>query len=403
MFDLSTIPDSFFENPFPYYKDLLEGPSVLPQADGSVIISKHALLSVVYKDVETFISDKKLAYGPKFGVGSALFEHHTTSLVFNDPPLHTRVRKIITAALNPRAIQRMQAGLEATVVSLLDELECKSTSTQQVDLIDDYASKIPIQIIGNLLAIPMEERGPLRDWSLAILGALEPNLTASQLDKGNEAVIGFKSYLKQLVSKRSKTPKDPETDVLTRLIQAQGAQELSETELLQNCIFILNAGHETTTNLIGNALYMLWSNPKQKELLMTRPNLIESAVEEVLRTQSPNQFGNRQTIKQLEIDGVRLEKGTNIHLCIGAANRDPDIFFEPDKFDIQRKNAKRHLGFAAGPHVCVGLTLARLEAKIAIEKFLHRFPNYTLSKGAEISQRIRFRGFLNLPTMLNPS
>ncbi|MGB0688047.1 MAG: cytochrome P450, partial [Paracoccaceae bacterium] len=238
MFDLSNIPDSFFENPFPYYKDLLEGPSVLPQADGSVIISKHALLSVVYKDVETFISDKKLAYGPKFGVGSALFEHHTTSLVFNDPPLHTRVRKIMTAALNPRAIQRMQAGLEATVVSLLDELEFKSTSAQQVDLIGDYASKIPIQIIGNLLAIPMEERGPLRDWSLAILGALEPNLTASQLDKGNAAVIGFKSYLKQLVSKRSKAPKDPETDVLTRLIQAQGAQELSETELLQNCIFI---------------------------------------------------------------------------------------------------------------------------------------------------------------------
>ena len=403
MFDLSNIPNNFFENPFPYYKDLLEGPSVLPQTDGSVIISKHALLSVVYKDVETFISDKKLAYGPKFGVGSALFEHHTTSLVFNDPPLHTRVRKIMTAALNPRAIQRMQAGLEATVVSLLDELEFKSTNTQQVDLIGDYASKIPIQIIGNLLAIPMEERGPLRDWSLAILGALEPNLTASQLDKGNAAVIGFKSYLKQLVSKRSKTPKDPETDVLTRLIQAQGAQELSETELLQNCIFILNAGHETTTNLIGNALYMLWNNPKQKELLMNRPDLIESAVEEVLRTQSPNQFGNRQTIKQVEIDGVRLDKDTNIHLCIGAANRDPDIFFEPDKFDIQRKNAKRHLGFAAGPHVCVGLTLARLEAKIAIEKFLHRFPNYALSRGAEISPRVRFRGFLELPTILHPS
>ena len=127
---------------------------MLPQADGSVIISKQALLSVVYKDVETFISDKKLAYGPKFGVGSALFEHHTTSLVFNDPPLHTRVRKIMTAALNPWAIQRMQAGLEAIVVSLLDELEFKSTSTQQVDLISDYASKIPIQIIGNLQAIP---------------------------------------------------------------------------------------------------------------------------------------------------------------------------------------------------------------------------------------------------------
>ncbi|XXK36145.1 cytochrome P450 [Rhodobacteraceae bacterium nBUS_22] len=403
MFDLSRIPDGFFENPYPFYKDLLEGPSVLPQNDGSVIVSKHALLNLIYKDVNTFVSDKKLAFGPKFGVGSALFEHHTTSLVFNDPPLHTRVRKIMTAALNPRAIQGMKEGLEATVIALLDELELKSAKTQEVDLIDDYASKIPIQIIGNLLAIPMEEREPLRDWSLAILGALEPNLTTSQLEKGNAAVCEFKNYLKGLVSRRKKAPKDLETDVLTRLIQAQDNQELSETELLQNCIFILNAGHETTTNLIGSALHMLWSNPKQKVLLVAHPNLIDTAVEEVLRTQSPNQFGNRQTSKQIELDGVLLDKDTLIHLCIGAANRDPDVFPKPDEFDIQRTNAKRHLGFSAGPHTCVGLTLARLEAKIALESFLRRFPNYTLFEGAEISPRIRFRGFLNLPATLDPT
>ena len=400
MFDLSKIPSRFFENPFPHYAHLLAGPSVLRQEDGSVIISKHGLLTRVYKEQRLFSSDKKLAYGAKFGTQSDLFEHHTTSLVFNDPPLHTRVRKIIAAALNPRAIQKMEAGLEKAVITLLDELETKSDSNMTVDLIADYASKIPIQIIGNLLGVPINERGPLRDWSMAILGALEPNLTKAQLDLGNVAIAEFKSYLKVLVAETKKTPKDPETDVLTRLILAQDKRELSETELLQNCIFLLNAGHETTTNLIGNTLYMLFSNPVQKLLLQNNSALIDSTLEEVLRLQSPNQFGNRETTQKVEIDGVMLEKNTNIHLCIGAANRDPDVFFNPCEFNIKRKNAKSHLAFAAGPHVCIGLTLARLEAKIAIRGFLNRFSNYTVLDSSKISPRLRFRGFLCLPAKL---
>ncbi len=399
-FDLSRIPADFFEDPFPYYASLLDGPPFMFQEDGSVLISRHALLSAVYKDVNGFSSDKKLSFGPKFGVDSRLYEHHTNSLVFNDPPLHTRVRKIITGALNPRAIRVMEPGLRRTISILLERMGKKNAQTGSVDIIEDFASQIPIQIIGDLLGIPFDERDPLRDWSLAILGALEPTVSEPQMEIGNEAVEEFQSYLRTLVEVRKKEKKDPETDVLTRLIVAQGAAELSETELLQNCIFILNAGHETTTNLIGNALFMLWRHPDQKVLLLDEPDLIDGAVEEVLRTQSPNQFGNRQTTKLIEIDGLVLKKDVNIHMCIGAANRDPDVFEKPNMFNIRRKNARNHLGFAAGPHVCVGLTLARLEAKIAVTEFLKRFGGYIIKDYSFISKRVRFRGFVSLPASL---
>ena len=400
MFDLSKVPPTFFDDPFPFYADLLNGPLALEQEDGSVLISKHALLASVYKDLESYSSDKKLSFGPKFGVNSLLFEHHTNSLVFNDPPLHTRVRKIMTRALNPRSIKLMEPGLRKTISRLLADISEKNIKNNEIDIIEDFASQIPIQIIGDLLGIPFQERAPLRDWSLAILGALEPVVNDKEMQIGNEAVAEFKSYLRTLVARRRREGRDPDTDVLTRLILAEDAEELSETELLQNCIFVLNAGHETTTNLIGNALYMLWRYPDERELLNENPNLIDNAVEEVLRMQSPNQFGNRQTTRPVELGGLKLGKDINIHMCIGAANRDPAIFKRSDVFDIRRKNARQHLAFAAGPHVCVGLTLARLEAKIAVSEFLQRFANYQIRPNAIISKRIRFRGYIRLPATL---
>ena len=225
-------------------------------------------------------------------------------------------------------------------------------------------------------------------------------MSVKRIQIGNEAVTEFKTYLRTLGGHRRTEARDPETDVLTRLIIAEDAENLSETELLQNCIFILNAGHETATNLIGNALFMLWRYQDEKKLLSENPDLIDNAVEEVLRMQSPNQFGNRQTTRSLELGGLKLDKDINIHMCIGAANRDPKIFERPDAFDIRRKNARQHLAFAAGPHVCVGLTLARLEAKIAVSEFLKRFADYQIRPNAVIAKRIRFRGYVRLPVRL---
>jgi cytochrome P450 len=393
MFDLAHPPAGFIENPFPHYDRLLAESPVTPQPDGSFLLCRHADLSAIYKDTTRFISDKKQAFAPKFGSGTPLYEHHTTSLVFNDPPLHTRVRRIMTSALTPKALARMEPGLIATVDRLLDEMP------EAPDLVEDFAATIPIQIIGNLLDIPMEERGPLRDWSLAILGALEPVLDEDQLARGHGAVKAFKAYLQELIARRKAQPGDPETDVLTRLINGDAEGSLTEIELIQNCIFILNAGHETTTNLIGSGLALLHDHPDQKERLQDDPALIDSAVEEMLRFRSPNQFGNRETTAEVDIGGYTVPAGRNLHLCIGAANRDPEVFEDPQRFDIARR-PNRHLAFAGGPHVCVGLTLARMEGRIAIQRFLARYPDYSLSDQRVGGGRIRFHGFQSLPARL---
>ncbi len=195
-------------------------------------------------------------------------------------------------------------------------------------------------------------------------------------------------------------PGDPERDVLTRLIQGeQDGERLSERELLHNIIFILNAGHETTTNLIGNGLHALLEWPEEKARLIARPELIRTAVEEFLRFESSNQLGNRMTTRAVAIGGVAMPAGTFITIGIGAANRDPAEFADPDRLDVARE-PNRHLAFGSGPHVCIGLNVARLEGRIAIERFLARFPGYRLAGEPVRGGRARFRGFLSIPVML---
>jgi hypothetical protein len=270
---------------------------------------------------------------------------------------------------------------------------------EQVDLIDDFAGAIPVDIIGNLLGIPLEERGALRAWSLAILGALEPSLSVQAAHRGNEAVRDMIGYLSGLVERRRAKPGDPETDVLTRLILGDGGEQLAAGDLLHNCVFLLNAGHETTTNLIGNGLFCLLNWPAEKHRLLMQPELIAPAVEEFLRFESSNQLGNRITTQEATVGGVSMRPGTLITLCIGAANRDPGHFREPNRLDITR-SPNRHLAFGSGAHQCVGMHLGKLEARIAISRFLKRFPRYALAGAPVRGGRARFRGFLHLPCRL---
>ncbi len=395
-FDPRALPPDFADNPFPTYRALLAHDPVHACPDGSYFLSRYDDLVAVYRDTKRFSSDKKKEFKPKFGA-SPLFEHHTTSLVFNDPPLHTRVRRLIVGALTPRVIARTQEGLIRRVDALLDAMADKGTA----DLIEDFAAAIPVEIIGNLLDVPHEDRGPLRGWSLAILGALEPVLSPEQLDRGNQAVTDFLVYLKDLVADRRRHPGDPATDLLTRLIEGEdGTEPLSETELLQNCIFILNAGHETTTNLIGNGLYALMEWPEERQRLIDNPALIDTAIEEFLRFESSNQLGNRLTTEEVTIGGVAIPAGTPITLCIGAANRDPAQFPDPDRLDISR-HPNKHLAFGGGAHTCAGLSLARLEGKIAIGRLLARFPRYALCGQPVRGGRVRFRGFVSVPVALS--
>jgi hypothetical protein len=391
-FDIEKLTPEFYAEPYPVYRALREHEPVKRMPNGSYFLTRYDDLVTAYKNTKLFSSDKKKEFAPKYGA-SPLYEHHTTSLVFNDPPAHTRVRRLIMGALSPRAIAELEPDLIALVESLLDALAAKG----DVDLIGDFAAAIPIEVIGNLLGVPRDERDPLRDWSLAILGALEPVISAEAFGRGNQAVKDFLAYLETLVARRRARPGNPARDVLTRLIQGEdNGERLTEKELLHNCIFLLNAGHETTTNLIGNALVALSHHAAQKQRLIEHPDLIRTAVEEILRFESSNQLGNRMTTEPVELGGVRLAAGSSVTLCIGAANRDPAQFTDPEALDIGR-TPNRHLAFASGAHQCAGMALARLEGAIAISRLLARFPAYALEGAPLRGGRARFRGFLKVP------
>jgi cytochrome P450 len=394
-FDLEKLAPEFYANPYPTYRALRENEPVKRLPNGSYFLTRYDDLVTAYKNTKAFSSDKKKEFAPKYGA-SLLYEHHTTSLVFNDPPAHTRVRRLIMGALSPRAIAEMEPDLIVLVDRLLDAMATKG----KVDLIEDFAAAIPIEVIGNLLNVPQEERGPLRGWSLAILGALEPVIGPEAFARGNNAVKDFLGYLETLVARRRARPGNPDRDVLTRLIQGEdNGERLTEKELLHNCIFLLNAGHETTTNLIGNGLVALLRHPAEKQRLIEHPELIKTAVEEMLRFESSNQLGNRMTVEEVEFGGITLPAGTPVTLCIGAANRDPAQFPDPERLDIGR-TPNRHLAFATGAHQCAGMALARLEGAIAISRFLARFPDYALAGEPVRGGRVRFRGFLSVPCMV---
>jgi cytochrome P450 len=391
-FDLEKLTPEFYVNPYPTYRALRENEPIKRLPNGALFLTRYDDLVTAYKNTKAFSSDKKKEFAPKYGA-SLLYEHHTTSLVFNDPPIHTRVRRLIMGALSPRAIAEMEGDLVRLVDRLLDAIAAKGS----FDLIGDFAAAIPIEVIGNLLDVPHDEREPLRDWSLAILGALEPVITEAAFARGNKAVQDFLAYLEVLVERRRAKPGNPERDVLTRLILGEAdGERLNAKELLHNCIFLLNAGHETTTNLIGNGLVALSEHGSEKARLIAQPETIKTAVEEMLRYESSNQLGNRMTVEQIALGGLTLPAGTPVTLCIGAANRDPAQFRDPERFDIGR-TPNRHLAFATGAHQCAGMALARLEGAIAISHFLARFPDYVLGGEPVRGGRVRFRGFLSVP------
>ncbi len=262
----------------------------------------------------------------------------------------------------------MRPWVEQLVDRLLDNVAAKS----RFDLAEDFAAAIPIEVIGTLLRIPEHERGPLRAWSLAILGALEFKLTPQRLAEGNQSVVDFLAFLDDLVNRRRDSLSDDDDDLLARLIrwEADGFK-LRGADLYHQIVFLLNAGHETTTNLIGNSIGLLLDNPDQLRLLQQDPTHITTAIEEILRMESPLQIGNRLAGQDIDLGHTILPKGTYIHTSIAGANRDPEQFENPDSFDITRDRV-RHFSFGAGMHGCPGAQLARMEMSIALQALVQR-------------------------------
>lgn len=394
-FDLRRLDRDFLDNPYPVYHLLRQHDPVRCMPDGSWFLTRYDDLQAVYRDNKTFSSDKKVEFGAKYGAGTPLHRHHTTSLVFNDPPLHTRVRRLLAPAFTPRALKLLEHRFEALVARMLD----RAGKNGGMDVIADFASALPVEIIGDMLAVPHEDRHLLRDWSLAILGALEPVLTPQRAEEGNRAVTEFEAYLEKHIANwetrmAAREAEDAYGDVLSALIRGETGDKLSPAELVQNCIFLLNAGHETTTNLIGNGIAALLDWPGEKQRLIADPGLIRTAIEEFLRFESSNQLGNRRVVERAEIGGVTFEPGDLVTLCIGAANRDPAQFPDPDRLDVGRM-PNRHLAFGAGIHACAGMSLARLEGQIAIQQLLARFPDFRASGTPVRGGRARFRGYLS--------
>jgi cytochrome P450 len=384
-FDLYNPPGDFIDNVYKYYNLLREKSPIHKNSDGSYVLTTYKDIVGVYRNFKIWSSDKKTEFGAKFG-SSPLFEHHTSSVVFVDPPDHTRIRKIFQQAFTPKSI----LGLEKDINKLVDSYLVMMHDKKKFDFVSDFSFRLPVDVVCSVLGIPSEDRHLIRDWAHKILGALEPKLTPKQLDEGSSAVINFKQYLKDQIKFR-KTHKNVNraNEILSLLIEAEGL-ELSETELLHQCIFMLNAGHETSTNMLSHGLNELINHRDQYKLLQTEPKRIEKAIDEILRFQPPIQINNRRCLETAMIGEVRIPKGTPVHMIIAGANRDPLQFFEPEIFDISR-SPNRHLSFGLGIHICAGINLARLEAKVAFLSLMSSFKEINLSQKPKIANRIRFR------------
>ncbi len=399
-FDLKRLSADFLDDPYPTYRALRLFDPLHRMPDGSYFLSRYDDCLAVYRGAEIWSSDKKLDFRPNFA-DSPLYEHHTTSLVFNDPPYHTRVRRLLAPAFTPRALSALQDRIEALVDRLLQAAADKG----EIDLIADFASAIPVQLIGDMLGIPPDERAPLRGWSLAILGALEPVLSPQQFTGGASAVPEFKDYLNAIIGERLHNRLNDPAEILSKLIEASEfasageGEKLSKLELIHNCIFLLNAGHETTTNLIGNAVDLLIRHPDAMADLRAHPDAMETAVEEFLRMESSNQLGNRRAVKDTTLGGIAMQAGTYVHIGIGAANRDPAQFRDPERLNIRRE-PNRHLAFGNGIHTCAGMSLARMEAQVALGRLLKRFSRIEPAGTPVRGGRARFRGFTSYPVRL---
>ncbi len=387
-FDLLDVPKDYIVDPYRYFSALRERSPIHQNPDGTFVLTRYDDCVAAYRDPSVWSSDKKADFSVRFGTSSPLYEHHTTSVVFIDPPDHTRIRRLFQAAFTRRALAAFAPRITALVDGYLDRLQEQGG----MEIVENLSFKLPIEVVCDMLGVPRRDRLLIRDWAVAILTALEPSIDRDQLETGNRAVSEFKDYLRDLIGwRRSRPDEAVPTEVLTVLADAEAdGERLTERELLHQCIFMLNAGHETSTNMLSHGIHEMLRNPAEIRRLNDNPELVDSMVEEVLRYQAPIQINNRRSARDTEIGGVRLSRGTTVHVIVASANRDPAQFPEPNRFDISRR-PNRHLSFGLGVHICAGNSLARLEAAITFKRLFARFPDLQLAAPIEMASRLRFR------------
>jgi pimeloyl-[acyl-carrier protein] synthase len=384
----------FHANPYPFYHALREKDPVHQSPMGFWVLTR-------YDDVVTSLRDPRYGrdgfaplieatYGPETAKGNL-----PRSMLMRDPPDHTRLRALVNKAFTPRVIEGMRAHIQAIVDRLLDKVQ----GARSMDVIDDLAYPLPVTVICEMLGVPLDDQDAIKGWSSDIARSLDaiglmadPDIVA----RGVAARRNLTEYFRRLLPERRQHPK---ADLLSLLIavEEQG-DKLNEGELLAMCLLLFIAGHETTVNLIGNGTLALLEHPDQMARFNDDPALIPSAIEELLRYDSPVQWTARITNADVEAGGREIPSGSMIIAAIGAANRDPSHFPDPDRLDIARPD-NRHVSFGFGIHFCLGAPLARVEGQIALGTFLRRMPDLALQTGATLDWResSALRGLKRLP------
>ncbi len=361
-------------DPHPFYKALRErDPRHRSRPADGWVLSR-------FEDVHTVLAERRFSadernlrrwkkmVGRRLRAGLAdPYEEDRASMLRMDAPDHTRLRKLVNKAFTPRAVEAMRGRIER----LVDEQLSRFRPGEPIELIGDFASPFPVTIIAEMLGVPPEDHARFRHWSDEAIR----NLGDGDLEDarhGETAMIELGEYLKAVADARRDDPRD---DLITGLVQAEEeGDRLRNDELATMCVLLLVAGNETTTKLIANSMVALIRNPEQLAILREEPKRIAGAVDELLRYDGPVQLTSRMVLEDEDFDGCRFEKGQQIVLLLAAANRDPEQFDRPDELDVTRENV-RHLAFSHGAHFCLGAQLARLEASLALEGLVTRFPD----------------------------
>jgi cytochrome P450 len=320
------------------------------------------------------------------------------SLLSVEPPDHTRYRKLVSSVFTPRAVAALRERVEQTATALLDELEGDAAV---VDIVERYCSQLPVAVISDILGVPDEDRSQILRFGEMGAPSLDIGLSWQQYQEVQEGIEGFNSWLSEHLDHLRRDPGD---DLMSQIIQASDAgPRLNKDELLALAGLVLAAGFETTVNLLGNGIRMLLDNPQHLETLAERPELWPNAVEEILRLESPVQLSARVADADTEVAGTAVQRGELVVIHLAGANRDPKVFTDPHRFDIERDNAGRHLSFSGGRHFCLGAALARAEGEVGLRAFFERFPDAQLAgDGSRRDTRV-LRGWSTLPVRLGTS
>jgi cytochrome P450 len=388
-------PD-FIRNPYPHYVRMRAADPVHLTQHGMYVASRHADITVVLRDKrfgKDYPDRMRRRYGPK-AMEEPVFRNFALTMLQQDPPDHTRLRGLVVKAFTARRVEDMRPRIQAIVDENLDRIIPQG----KMDLIEDFAFRLPVTVICDMLGIPVEHREMFYTGARGSGRILEPvPMTPEEVQQANAGQAMTKMYFDHLFELRRKEPGD---DLTTQLLQAEEeGSKLSNEELYANIILLFGAGHETTVNLIGNGLLALYRNPDQLALLQARPELIGNAIEEFLRYDSSVQMTGRVALEDVELGGRRIPKGESVLCLLGSANHDAAVYPDhPERLDITRANVKP-LSFGGGIHFCLGAQLARIEAEIAINTLLRRIPNLRLDDAENPEWRPSFvlRGLQRLP------